>query len=119
MREPTRGTVPAHLPHLLECKTAIDSLDEKVSKLRRSGKSQSRYTEEAKALCWHYWTTANNREEVWRSVNTRITYKAVFEHGRKHLACVGVTSEKEFKKIIHAETMRHNRELESRAGKVR
>lgn len=104
---------------LLECKTAIDSIDLKVSKLRRSGRRQSPYADEAKTLCWHYWTTANNREEVWRSVNTRITYKAVFEHGRKHLACVGVTSEKDFKKIIHAESMRRNREMESRAGKAR
>lgn len=102
-----------------ECKTAIDSLDEKVSKLRRSGKSQSRYTEEAKALCWHYWTTANNREEVWRSVNTRITYKAVFEYGKKQLASVGVTSEKELKKIVLAIIKSRDREMESRAGKAR
>lgn len=102
-----------------ECKTAIDSLDEKVSKLRRSGKSQSRYTEEAKALCWHYWTTANNREEVWRSVNTRITYKAVFEHGKKHLARVGVTSEKEYRDIVQAVIKHRNREIESRAVKSR
>ena len=68
---------------------------------------------------WHYWTTANNREEVWRSVNTRITYKAVFEHGKKHLARVGVTSEKEYRDIVQAVIKHRNREMESRAVKSR
>lgn len=96
---------------LLECKTSLDSIDDKLSKLRRSGKAQGRYAEDAKTLCWHLWTAASNREEVWRSCNTRITFKAVFEHYKIQLARVGITDVEEFKKIIHAETMRRNRNI--------
>ena len=44
-----------------------------------------------------------NREEVWRSVNTRITYEAVFSHYKVQLARAGVESAKDYGKIVHAE----------------
>ena len=98
-----------------ECRAAIAAVDAKVSKLRRSGKAKGRYADEAKTLCWHYWKAANNREEVWRSVNTRITYKSVFEYGQRQLASVGVTSVSEYKAIVQAVIKHRNREMANRA----
>ena len=102
-----------------ECKTAIDSLDEKVSKLRKSEKPRGRYTQKSKTLCWSCWTAAAHREEVWGNLNTRITYKAVFDYYRSRLAQVGVLDHNMFREIIRAECRRRNRELENRADKAR
>ena len=91
----------------------------KVSSLRRSGKQRGRYTQKAKAICWSCWTAAANHEEVWRSVNTRITYKAVFDYYHARLAQVGVNDHNAFRDVIHAETMRRNRELSARQDAAR
>jgi len=73
----------------------------------------------AKTLCWSCWTAAAHREEVWGNLNTRITYKAVFDYYRSRLAQVGVLDHNMFREIIRAECRRRNRELESRADKAR
>ena len=78
----------------------IDAVDKKVAKLRKNGKPRGRYTKEARALCWNFWETAANHEEVWRSVNTRVTYEAVFNHYKVQLARVGVERAKVYEKII-------------------
>ena len=109
-----------------ECKDSIadvgakvDVVDKKVAKLRKNGKPRGRYTKEARALCWNFWETAANHEEVWRSVNTRITYEAVFNHYKVQLARVGVERAKVYEKIIHAEDRRRNRELQARQDEAR
>lgn len=113
---------------LIECKdeikssvaavgTKVDAVDAKVSKLRRSGKQRGRYTNEARELCWSCWMSAANHEEVWRSVNTRITYEAVFNYYRARLERIGVNGSKAFRDIIRAEDKRRNRALEAQRGK--
>ena len=97
----------------------IDAVDKKVAKLRKNGKPRGRYTKEARALCWNFWETAANHEEVWRSVNTRVTYEAVFNHYKVQLARVGVERAKVYEKIIHAEDRRRNRELQARQDEAR
>ena len=94
--------------------TKIDAVGKKVSQLRGGGKQRGRYTQKAKAVCWSCWTAAANHEEIWRSVNTRITYKAVFDYYHARLAQVGVNDHNAFRDVIHAEVMRRNRELSSR-----
>ena len=89
----------------------VDAVDRKVSKLRKSGKSRSRYTKEARALCWNFWETASNHEEVWCSVDTRITFETVFKHYKIQLARVGIEDCKVFGKIVRAEERRRNRKL--------
>jgi hypothetical protein len=91
----------------------------KVSRLRRGNRPRGRYTKEARALCWNFWETAANHEEVWCSVNTRITYEAVFNHYKVQLARVGVDSAKVYEKIVHAEVVRRNRELHARQDEAR
>ena len=95
----------------------VDEVDRKVSKLRGNGKPRGRYTQKAKAICWSCWTAAANHEEIWRSVNTRITYKAVFDYYHARLAQVGVNDHNAFRDVIHAEVMRRNRELSARRHK--
>ena len=97
----------------------VDAVDAKVSKLRGSANPRGRYTKEARALCWSCWTAAANHEEVWRSVNTRITYEAVYDYHHARLAQVGVDSVEVYRKIVHAESMRRNRELSARQDAVR
>ena len=97
--------------------TKVAAVDAKVSRLRRDGKQRGRYTQKAKAICWSCWTAAANHEEIWRSVNTRITYKAVFDYYHARLAQVGVTDHTAFRDVIHAEVMRRNRELSARRHK--
>ena len=109
-----------------ECKDSIadvgakvDAVDKKVAKLRKNGKPCGRYTKEARALCWSSWTSASNHEEVWRSVNTRITFEAVFNYYKMQLARVGVDSAKVYGKIVHAEVVRRNRELQAKQDETR
>ena len=97
----------------------VDAVDAKVSRLRRGNRPRGRYTKEARALCWNFWETAANHEEVWCSVNTRITYKSVFAHYQARLARVGVDSAKVYEKIVHAEVVRRNRELQARQDEAR
>ena len=92
----------------------VDAVAKKVTKLRRSGKPRGRYSPEAKTICWNYWDTATNHEEVWRQVNTRVTYEAVFAHYAVQLARIGVESAKVYKKIVHAEAVRRNRGLQAK-----
>mgnify|MGYP003301895260 FL=1 len=87
----------------------LDNLDEKVSKLRRSSKKKSRYSDEARSLCWTYWITATSHEQIWRSVTTRVTFAAVFNYYESQLKRIGVTNGIEFKKVIRAEMMRRSR----------
>ena len=94
-------------------------MDAKVAKLRKGGKPRGRYSPEAKAVCWNYWIAAENREELWRSVNTRVTFETVFEYFRIQLARIGVTSSEEYAKIIRAERRRRNRELSARQDVAR
>lgn len=89
----------------------IEAVGRKVTKLRGGGEPRGRYAPRVRDICWNYWTTAANREEVWRSVNTRITYEAVFRHYAVQLARVGVESAAAFANIIRAESRRRNREL--------
>ncbi len=96
---------------MAEVSAKVDAVDRKVSMLRRSGKQRGRYTQKAKAVCWSCWTAAANHEEIWRTVNTRITYKAVFDYYRARLAKVGVNDHGAFRDIIRAEDRRRNREL--------
>ena len=90
-----------------------------MSRLRRGNRPRGRYTKEARALCWNFWETAANHEEVWRRVNTRITYEAVFNHYKVQLARAGVDSAKDYRKIVHAEVVRRNRELQARQDEAR
>ena len=96
----------------------VDAVAKKVTKLRRSGKPRGRYSPEAKTICWNYWDTATNHEEVWRQVNTRVTYEAVFAHYAVQLARIGVESAKVYKKIVHAEAVRRNRGLQAKQDEV-
>jgi hypothetical protein len=97
----------------------VDAVDTKVSKLRKNGKSRGRYDQEAKAVCWSCWNAAVNHEEVWRSVNTRITYEAVFKFYQGRLMKYGVNDCTEFRGIIRAEEKCRNRELQTRQDAAR
>ena len=61
--------------------------------------------------CRAYWDAAQDNAEVRNSVNTRITYKSVFEHFRRRLEAVGVTTERQFRAILHSA---QSRECEDR-----
>lgn len=87
----------------------LDKIDEKVSKLRKNSKSRSRYSDMARNLCWAYWDTATSHEQIWRNVETRVTFAAVFNYYESQLKRVGVTNEVEFKKVVRAEMMRRSR----------
>ena len=87
----------------------LNDLGESVSKLRRNSKSRSRYSSQARTICWNYWITATNHEEIWRSVTTRVTFAVVFKHYQVQLNRYGVTNGTEFKKVIRAEMMRRTR----------
>ena len=97
----------------------VDAVEAKVSKLRGNGKSRGRYDQEAKAVCWSCWNAAVNHEEVWRSVNTRITYEAVFKFYQGRLTKYGVNDCTEFRGIIRAEEKCRNRELQTRQDEAR
>lgn len=92
----------------------VGAVAAKISKLRKNGKPRGRYSQEARDICWNYWITAENHEEVWRSVNTRITFDTVFEHYKIQLARVEVKSSKDFEKIIRARNRQRSRAISTK-----
>lgn len=83
---------------------------------RGAAEHRGRYALKAKELCWSCWTSAANREEVWHSVNTRITYEAVFKYYHMRLKRIGVGNCKSFRDIVRAEAARRNRELVAKSA---
>ena len=103
-----RGAIDTHKEEIVE---RVDAVGRKVASLVRHGRRKSKYTDAQRNACRAYWDAAQDNAEVRNSVNTRITYKSVFEHFRRRLEAVGVTTERQFRAILHSA---QSRECEDR-----
>ena len=101
--------------------TKVESLNAQTAKPPRSRRGRKRgwkYSDAAREACLAVWAMAKEDAAVRDSVNTRVTYKAVFTRYRRELAEYGVDSVEKFRAIIHAaqnlECDKRKRKLEAR-----
>lgn len=80
----------------------VDAVAVKVDGLKPRGKRRSRYGGAMREVCLAYWNAAQGNANIRYSINTRITYKTVFEHFAKELSEHGVTSARQFKQALHS-----------------
>ena len=93
----------------------VDDVAVKVDGLKPRGKRKSRYGGAMREVCLAYWNAAQNNADIRYSINTRITYKTVFDYFAKDLAKHGVTSARQFKQALHSA---HNLECIERRKKL-
>ncbi len=93
----------------------VDAVAVKVDGLKPRGKRKSRYGGAMREVCLAYWNAAQNNADIRYSINTRITYKTVFDHFAKDLSKHGVTSARQFKQALHSA---HNLECIERRKKL-
>ena len=93
----------------------VDAVAVKVDGLKPRGKRKSRYGGAMREVCLAYWNAAQNNADIRYSINTRITYKTVFDYFAKDLAKHGVTSARQFKQALHSA---HNLECIARRKKL-
>lgn len=93
-----------------EVKSGVDSVDEKVSRLKVAKKGRGKYDEATARLCVSLVKAACENEAVKQGLNTRVTHKAVFDYNSRLLAEHGITSVAEFTKIIRAQQAREQRQ---------
>ena len=93
----------------------VDAVAAKVGGLGSRGKRKSRYGGAVREVCLAYWNAAQNNADIRYSINTRITYKAVFGYFAKELSAHGVTSAEQFRQALHSA---HNLECLERRRKL-
>ena len=93
----------------------VDAVAVKVDGLKPRGKRKSRYGGAMREVCLAYWNAAQNNADIRYSINTRITYRTVFDYFAKDLAKHGVTSARQFKQALHSA---HNLECIERRKKL-
>ena len=105
--------------------TKVESLNAQTAKPPRSRRGRKRgwkYSDAAREACLAVWAMAKQDAAVRDSVNTRVTYKAVFTRYRRELAEYGVDSVEKFRAIIHAaqnlECDKRKRKLEARQAQA-
>ena len=105
--------------------TKVESLNAQTAKPPRSRRGRKRgwkYSDAAREACLAVWAMAKKDAAVRDSVNTRVTYKAVFTRYRRELAEYGVDSVEKFRAIIHAaqnlECDKRKRKLEARQAQA-
>ena len=93
----------------------VDAVGAKVDKLKFSKKRKSKYSDAARDACLAYWNAEQKNVEVRHSLNTRVTYEAVFKRHLEELAAFGITTVVQLQKIVHAA---QSRECEARKRKL-
>ncbi len=83
----------------------VDAVAAKVTR----GKRRCKYDDETVAFCVGVMAAAEGNTTIKNSLNTRVTYSAVFNYNRKELAEHGVAEVSEFTRIIRAHQAREQR----------
>ena len=92
-----------------------DKVDAVAAKVTR-GKHRCKYDDETIAFCVGVMAAAENNTTIKNSLNTRVTYSAVFNYNHKELAAHGVAEVSEFTRIIRAHQARDQRVRDKKAG---
>ena len=80
----------------------VDAVAVKVDRLKIRRKRRSRHSVDQHEICLACWNAAQGNEKVRGSINTRITHETVFRFFSRRLAEHGITSAKQFHRILHA-----------------
>ena len=91
----------------------VDAVAAKVTR----GKRRCKYDDETVAFCVGVLAAANNNATIKNSLNTRVTYSAVFNYNRSELEKRGILDVAEFTRIIRAHQAREQRARQKSAAK--
>lgn len=104
----------------------VESINAPAAKPSRGRRGRIRGTlavDTRREACLAIWALAKKDAAVCNTVNTRVTYKAVFTRYRRELAEYSVDSVEKFRAIVHSaqslECMRRKRALEARQDESR
>jgi hypothetical protein len=84
------------------CSTKLDSIGEKLESMRwRGGGRRTKYGAELRERCERVWEFGRRDFELRNSLNTRVTYGAVFARYRGYLEPYGIDTVDKFRKVVH------------------
>lgn len=89
---------------------AVARLEKKIGeKLFRTGTRRSKFSDEMKRLCVSCWREGKKSADIRCSLNTRVTYEAVYSRNKSMLAEQGVKNVAMFRSILRACQLRESR----------
>ena len=91
----------------------VDAVAAKVTR----GKRRCKYDDETVAFCVGVMAAAEGNTTIKNSLNTRVTYSAVFDYNRSELEKRGILDVAEFTRIIRAHQAREQRARQKSAAK--
>lgn len=101
---------------LLECKSGIDELRSGVAAMGRGlsgvgkrGRRRGKY-DAVSEMCLAVWERDCTDLNLRNSLNTRVTYEAVFERRKRELAAMKIDSVEKFRRVIHAAQSKRSHE---------
>ena len=92
----------------------VDAVASKVT----SGNGRGKYDDKTIEFCVGVMAAANNNATIKNSLNTRVTYSAVFDYNRSELEKRGILDVAEFTRIIRAHQAREQRARQKSAAKL-
>ena len=92
----------------------VDAVASKVT----SGNGRGKYDDKTIEFCVGVMAAANNNATIKNSLNTRVTYSAVFNYNRSELEKRGILDVAEFTRIIRAHQAREQRARQKSAAKL-
>jgi hypothetical protein len=90
----------------------VDAVAAKVT----SGNGRGKYDDKTIEFCVGIMAAANNNATIKNSLNTRVTYSAVFDYNRSELEKRGILDVAEFTRIIRAHLAREQRARQKSAA---
>lgn len=105
-----------------EVRSDIAAVGEKVARIRCRGKRRGKY-DNLGNRCLDMWEAALKNTTLRNSLNTRVTYEAVFSRNKVELERNGIDTAAKFKRVIHAAQSKRSsdkiRELHARQDAAR
>ena len=107
---------------IAEVRHDIAAVGEKVDCIKHRAKRRGKY-DDVGSHCLDIWEIARADMSLRNSLNTRVTYEAVFARHKGDLEKSGIDTVEKFKKVIHAAQSKRSsdniKKLESRQDKAR
>ena len=110
----TQKLIECHRETMFAVQSGTQAIADKIDALETSpkGKGHARYSDGAIEICMDCWRTASADTSLRETLNTRLTYDAVFKRHKARLEAAGVTSAKQLRDVLRAQRARGSRAAE-------
>ena len=110
----TQKLIECHRETMFAVQSGTQAIADKIDALETSpkGKGHARYSDGAIEICMDCWRTASDDTSLRETLNTRLTYDAVFKRHKARLEAAGVTSAKQLRDVLRAQRARGSRAAE-------